>query len=420
MENLAIARSLPFHIMTKPIGATCNLDCEYCFYLTKSKLYPNQSDFRMQEHVLEEYIVQYIAQQPGPEVSFAWQGGEPTLMGLDFFRKVVELQEANRPKGWTIANSIQTNGMLLDNNWCEFLRKHKFLVGLSLDGPPELHDRYRKDKKGGNTSAEVRASLERMQASNVEFNVLCVVNNVNVEHPLKMYHYFKELGVNYLQFIPIVEQEVDGKVGVRSVGGIEYGRFLTQIYNEWVCEDLGEIYVQLFEGLVGIGAGMGPSVCVFAPTCGRFLAMEHNGDVYACDHYVDPDHLLGNFLITKMVDMVDSPNQKQFGQDKLDTLTEYCKRCPVLTYCYGGCPKNRVGLSPDGEAGHNHLCAGYRQFFTYVQPFNKAIVSQLQQRQAPHGIRQLTKDVYRTLWDQIGRNDLCPCQSGKKYKKCCG
>ncbi len=418
MLSLSTQHGLPFHVMTKPIGPICNLDCEYCFYLTKTNLYPAEKDFRMSDNVLEEYIKQYIAHQPGPVISFAWQGGEPTLMGLEFFQHIVELQQQYLPEGWHVENSLQTNGTLLDQEWCDFLREHSFLVGLSLDGPPEIHDVYRKDKQGRPSSPQALRGLELLKEHKVEFNVLCVVNNVNAKQPMEVYQFFLDHEVKYIQFIPLVEGSKEEGVSSRSVSGLEYGRFLTTIFNHWVRFDLGDIYVQLFEGIVGTEAGMGSSLCVFSPSCGRFLAMEHNGDIYACDHYVDPDHLLGNIMNQNMAEMVNSPEQQGFGKEKSTSLTEYCKQCPVLSYCYGGCPKNRVTVSPTNEEGHNHLCDGYRQFFRYVQPYSRVIVNKLQRKTAPPAIRQKMQEVYDTIWSGVGRNDLCPCQSGKKYKKC--
>ncbi len=408
----------PFHIMVKPIGAVCNLRCEYCFYLGKTGLYPEEKDFRMPDDVLEQYIKSYIEAQSGPTVSFAWQGGEPTLMGLAFFERVVELQKQYLPDGWQCENSLQTNGILLDEAWCHFLHQHGFLVGLSLDGPPQLHDLYRRDPEGKGTSAQVIEALRRMQEHQVEFNILCVVNNANAEQPLAVYDFFKEMDCGFLQFIPLVEPE-NGRPSHRSVSGSQYGYFLTQIFNEWVRHDLGDIYVQMFESCVGSAAGMGAGVCVNSRYCGRFLAMEHNGDLYACDHYVVPSHKLGNIMADSMGEMVNSDAQNGFGRDKFDALPQKCLDCAVLTMCFGGCPKDRLLQDEDGR-WRNVLCEGFFQFFSYIHPYMERIVQLLKKQAPPESMRKEAQAIYASLYSHVGRNDNCPCGSGRKYKKCCG
>jgi uncharacterized protein len=379
-----------YHIMTKPIGSICNLDCKYCYYLEKENLYPAQENFRMTEAVLEEYIRQYIASQSVPEISFAWQGGEPTLLGVEFFRKVVALQ-AKHAGGKRVTNAIQTNGVLLNEEWCEFLTAHNFLVGLSVDGPRELHDRYRVDKGQKPTFDRVMAGLALLKKHNTEFNTLTVVNRANSQRPLEVYRFLKEIGSGFLQFIPLVERKADQAakadgldfsepplpgqwtpsepVTSWSVESRQYGEFLVQIFDEWVRHDVGTVFVQMFDVSLGSWMGMGASLCVFAETCGNALVLEHNGDLYSCDHYVYPRYKLGNLMNTTLGDMVNSPAQRKFGNDKLTTLPKYCRDCDVRFACNGECPKHRFLRTIDGEPGLNYLCAGYKRFFHHVDPY---------------------------------------------------
>lgn len=409
---------LPFHVMTKPIGPICNLACEYCFYLDKDGLYPNEKNFRMSDELLEEYIKQYIACQPGPVVPFAWQGGEPTLMGLEFFQKAVELQKKYLPEGWHAENAFQTNGILLDEAWCDFFRENSFLVGISIDGPAHLHDVYRKDRGGQSTHARVLKSMHLMKERQVEFNILCVVNNVNSQYPKEVYRFFRDEGAQFIQFIPIVEHLGGGKVSARTVDPQQFGRFLIGVFNEWVTHDIGRVFVQTFEECASVWAGLGARLCVFTEVCGRAMAMEHNGDVYSCDHYVFPEYKLGNMLEVPLSEIVESPFQKKFGRDKTDALPTYCRECDVRFICNGACPKDRFAFTPDGEPGLNYLCQGYKQFFHYVDPYMRALVEAIRRRLPPAKMRAQMMAVHKRIWD-VGRNDPCPCGSGKKYKKCC-
>jgi len=379
-----------FHVMTKPIGPLCNLDCKYCFYLEKEKLFPSNENFKMTDDVLESYIRQYIAQQNVPEINFAWQGGEPTLLGVDFFRKVVALQQ-QYADGKTVGNSIQTNGTLLNDEWCEFLVANQFLVGLSVDGPPKLHDAYRVDKKGAPTYERVAHGLKFLKKHAVEFNTLTVINRINSRKPLEVYRFLKQIGSGFIQLIPLVERLADDEAkklgldlatppGVDQEGQVRlpvtewsvepkaYGDFLVSIFDEWVREDVGKVFVQLFDVTLGNTMGVGPGICVFSPTCGTAMAMEHNGDVYSCDHYVYPRYKLGNVLNQTLGDMVGSGFQRKFGQDKSDTLPRYCRECEVRFACHGECPKHRFLRTPDGEAGLNFLCVAYKRFFTHSAP----------------------------------------------------
>lgn len=391
-----------YHIMTKPVGSICNLDCQYCYYLEKEQLYPGTENFRMPEPVLEEYIRQYIASQDVPEVSFAWQGGEPTLLGVDFFRKAVAFQQQHAG-GKRITNALQTNGVLLDDEWCEFFTANGFLIGLSVDGPRELHDRYRVDKGRKPTFDRVMAGLAMLKKHRTEFNTLTVVNRANSQQPLEVYRFLKEIGSGFMQFIPLVERKADtgaktlgldfsepplsGKwspsepVTSWSVESRQYGEFLVKIFDEWVRQDVGRYFVQMFDVALGSWMGMGASLCVFAETCGNALVLEHNGDLFSCDHYVYPRYKLGNLMNTALGDMVNSPEQRKFGADKLTTLPKYCRECDVKFACNGECPKHRFLRTIDGEPGLNYLCAGYKKFFHHVDPYLRRMSELLRQGQ---------------------------------------
>ncbi|MCY2927025.1 MAG: anaerobic sulfatase maturase [Planctomycetota bacterium] len=362
-----------FHVMAKPTGARCNLDCAYCFFLKKESLYPG-SDFRMSDEVMEQYIRQTIAAQAGPYVTIAWQGGEPTLMGLEFFRRAVAVEnDALRP-GMTVENTLQTNGVLLDDEWCEFLHENRFLVGLSVDGPREMHDAYRRDKAGRSVFDKVIRAARRMREHQVEFNVLCTVNAVNGDHPLELYRFFRdELETPYLQFIPIVErdnatgnQEGSG-VTARSVRPEQYGRFLIGVFDEWVRHDVGRMFVPFFDGVLMSYVRGRSSLCVLSPTCGEAVALEHNGDVYSCDHFVEPAYLLGNIARTPLGALVWSAKQRAFGAAKSIALPGPCRTCRFLFTCHGECPKNRVLATPDGQPGLNWLCDGLKAFFEHTE-----------------------------------------------------
>ena len=363
-----------FHVLAKPTGAICNLDCKYCFFLSKEEFYPN-SKFRMQDDVLDKYIQQQLAAQ-GAQATISWQGGEPTLMGLKFYRRAMELTARYRLPGQTVQHTLQTNGTLIDEEWCEFLREHKFLVGLSIDGPQAMHDAYRVDKRGRPTFDKVVRAARLMQQYEVDFNVLCTVHAQNMDSPLEVYHYFRdELGARYIQFIPIVERvNSDGRsllqegntVTDRSVTAEGWGRFLNTIFDEWVQRDVGTVFVQMFDAALASWVGAPPALCIFSETCGDAVALEHNGDVYSCDHFVEPKYLLGNIADVSMAELVMSPRQREFGKAKRDTLPKYCRECPVRFACHGECPKNRFITTPDGEPGLNYLCAGYKAYFTHI------------------------------------------------------
>jgi uncharacterized protein len=418
-----------FHVMAKPTGAQCNLECDYCFFLKKDRLYPD-SEFRMSDETMEAYIRQTIEGHQVPELSIAWQGGEPTLMGLDFFRRTMEVQQKYTKPGMRIENTFQTNGVLIDEEWCRFFHENNFLIGLSLDGPRHLHDAYRHDKGGKSVFDKVVRAARLMQKHDVEFNILCTVNKKNSQHPLKVYRFFRdELKANFLQFIPIVERDNDTgnqegtQVTDRTVDPERYGRFLIEIFDEWVRRDVGVMFVQFFDGVLASYVQGRSTLCVLTPTCGLSVALEHNGDLYSCDHFVEPRCLLGNICETSLSELVFSEKQRSFGQDKSDSLPKYCRECDYLFTCHGECPKNRVLSTASGEPGLNWLCAGLKAFFAHVDRPMKIMADLLRRGQYADGIMSiLAREEGRSVpkEDKIGRNDPCPCGSGLKYKKCHG
>lgn len=379
-----------FHLLAKPTGATCNLDCKYCFFLSKEMLYPG-SRFRMADELLETYVRQLLESHRDPQVTIAWQGGEPTLMGLDFFRRSLEYVERYRKPGQEVVHTIQTNGTRLDDEFAAFFKQNHFLVGLSVDGPREIHDTYRVDKGGAGTFDRVMRGWGFLRKHGVDFNILCTVHAMNADHPLELYHFFRDdLGAEYIQFIPIIERAAPELIQLanqgwherpggdrplymqrgslvteRTVGAEQYGRFLVAIFDEWVRRDVGNIFVLNFDQALANWVGQ-PSVCIFQKTCGNALALEHNGDLYCCDHFVEPEYLLGNIKETHMLEMISSEKQRAFGQHKWDSLPKYCRDCEVLFACHGECPRNRFISTPDGEPGLNYLCAGYKIFFNHI------------------------------------------------------
>jgi uncharacterized protein len=450
MDQLIPENAPPaYHVLAKPTGAVCNLDCKYCFFLSKEMLYPG-SRFRMADELLETYIRQLIESHRVPEVTIAWQGGEPTLMGLDFFRRSVEYANKYKKPNQTINYSMQTNGTKLDDEWCAFFKEHNFLIGISFDGPPDVHDTYRVNKGGQGTFDQVMRGLDYLKKHDAEFNILCTVHAANVDRPVEVYRFFRdELGAQFIQFIAIVERVTEGILPIanagwgettsgeqrplyvqegslvteRSVTAEGYGRFLIGVFDEWVRRDVGQVYVQMFDVALGAWVGQPGAVCVFAPTCGNALAIEHNGDLYSCDHFVEPDYLLGNIKDTHMIELVASEAQRKFGQDKLDTLPRYCRECEVRFACHGGCPKNRFIETPDGESGLNYLCAGYKAFFNHVDRPMRIMAELLRRNRAPAEIVQVLaaeEAQMQAAFAKASRNDPCPCGSGRKFKHCHG
>lgn len=438
----AVAASAPprFHLLAKPSGSTCNIDCRYCFFLSKESLYPDERHW-MSDATLEAYIRQLLESHRFPEVTVAWQGGEPTLMGLDFFRKAVALVDRHRRPGQRVEQTFQTNGVALDDEWCAFLEANNFLVGLSVDGPRELHDTYRVTRGGQGTFDLVMKGLDRLRAHRVEFNILCTVNAANQAHGRRVYQFFRdELGATWIQFIPIVERATAETLDIanlgwsanprgkrllytqtgtlvtnRSVGAKQYGQFLIDVFEEWVRRDVGKVYVQLFD--VTLEACFGRyKLCIHAPTCGYGPALEYNGDLYACDHFVEPRFKLGNIHETHMLEMVASTAQRKFGGDKRDTLTRQCQQCEVRAFCNGGCPKDRFVLSRDGEPGHNYLCEGLYAFFSHTRAAMAQMGRLYAQGRPPMEIMASIKADDR----KRGPYAPCPCGSGRKFRFCHG
>jgi uncharacterized protein len=438
-----------FHVLAKPTGAICNLDCKYCFFLSKEMLYPGDR-FRMADDLLDTYVRQLIESQPGPEVTIAWQGGEPTLMGLDFFRRAIECVQKYLRPGISIEHTIQTNGTELTDEWCEFFRDHRFLVGLSLDGPREMHDAYRVDKGGRGTFDKVMRAARLMQQHEVAFNILTTVNAANADHPVEVYRFLRDdVSARYIQLIPIVERvtpellpianlgwgprgsdarplylQEGSQVTDRSVQPAQWGRFLSGVFDEWIKADVGTVFVQMFDAALASWLGVQASMCIFSETCGNAVALEHNGDLYSCDHFVEPKHLLGNIRKVHMLTLVSSQKQQAFGSAKRDTLPQYCRDCEVRFACHGECPKNRFLSTPDGEPGLNYLCEGYKGFFKHVDRPMRMMADLLRRgRYADEVMALLAAEEAGRLGREsgdCGRNDPCPCGSGRKFKHCHG
>lgn len=399
-----------FHVLAKPVGAICNLDCTYCFYLAKESLYPGDR-FRMADEMLERYLRQLLEAHQEPEVTVAWQGGEPTLMGTAFFRRAFELAERHRRPGQTVVHTVQTNGTLLTDEMCALFAAHGVLVGISIDGPAPQHDAYRLDKRGRPTFDRVMRGLGRLRDQGVDYNVLCTVNAANQDHPLEVYRFLRdEAGARHIQLIPVVGRLDGAAVSERSVDPHAWGRFLVAVFDEWVRRDVGTVFVPQFDSALASWLGLPPPLCIFDEECGRAVALEHNGDLYSCDHYVDADHLLGNIAGTHMIELVSSPAQRRFGAAKRTTLPRYCRDCDVRFACQGECPKNRFVRTPDGEDGLNYLCPGYMEFFHHISG-PMAMMADL----VRHGGYA---DEVMGRWAAAGRNEPCPCGSGRKAKYC--
>jgi uncharacterized protein len=398
-----------YHAMVKPIGAICNLDCTYCYYLHKKDLLGSSSKFRMSDEMLETHIRQYIEGQDGPEVVFSWQGGEPTLLGVDFFAKAVELQKKYKRPNQRVENDLQTNGTLLDDEWGKFLYRHDFLVGLSIDGPQKLHDAYRLAKDGNPTFDKVFAAAQLLHKHHVKFNSLTVVNRLNARRPLDVYRFLRsEVRPHEMQFIPCVEPKAfctvapqkwdphvlpeydspaahpgtpDSVVTDWSVDPDDWGYFLCKVWDDWFSRDYGKLFVNLFETAVAQWMGQEAQVCIYHDFCGKGVALEHDGSVYSCDHYVYPEYRLGNIHETSSSDLVFSELQRTFGFAKSEKLTQYCRDCKYLFACNGDCPKNRFIRTASGEPGFNYLCSGVKKFWAHIDPYMKEIAERVKREQ---------------------------------------
>lgn len=393
-----LQKPFAFQSMAKPIGSACNLNCTYCYYLEKERLYQGDGARRMGEKLLELYIQQYIKAQQVPVVQFVWQGGEPTLLGLDYFKKVVELQH-KYAGGKQIDNAFQTNGTLLNDEWAQFFKANNFLVGISIDGPEKIHNQHRPFKTNKESFSRVMNGIGVLQKHRVDFNTLTVVNRFNSQFPLEIYNFLKSIGSGFMQFIPIVERKYTGEnpkllslvaphekqaeVTPWSVLPGDFGNFLVTIFDEWVRKDVGRYFVQQFDAALANWVGEMPGICVFSETCGDAVVVEHNGDVYSCDHYVYPEYRLGNIQEKNLAELVQSPQQKNFGREKLNSLPQFCIGCDYRFACHGECPKHRFGITPDGEYGLNYFCRAYKKFFSNVHPYMQFMADELAANRPP-------------------------------------
>jgi uncharacterized protein len=410
-----------FQIFAKPGGAVCNLDCRYCYYLEKQALYPDIRVFRMSEELLEEYIVQLFEVSPGEVIRFSWHGGEPTILGLDYFQRIVEIQRKHAPSEKRVVNGLVTNGTLLDDEWCAFFSGEGFSVGLSLDGPANLHDRFRVSKNAKPTHSLVMRGFELLQTYGVPCDILCVVHEENACEPKQVYRFFKQIGATYVGFLPLVvpPDAGSGGAGEHTVPAEEYGTFLTTIFDEWIRNDIGRILIQNFDEAARPVRCLEHSLCIFRETCGDIPALEHNGDLYSCDHFVEADYLLGNIGEKRLLDMLYNKKHREFGDLKRDSLPRFCLECDVLAMCNGGCPKDRFVRAPTGEHGLNYLCTGFKKFFSHCRPMFEKLVPLWRTGASQDQLMVAARGDNMVDASRVGRNDPCPCGSGKKYKRCC-
>ncbi len=400
--------STPTYVMAKPNGSSCNMDCSYCYYLEKARLYENRINLQMSDEILEKYIESYIQAQPVPEVLFTWHGGETLLRDISFYRRALTFQK-KYGRGRNIDNSLQTNGTLLTDEWCKFFKDNNFLIGISIDGPEHCHDHYRRNKAGKDTFKQVMRGIELLKKHQVEFNTLSVINDHNVNYPLEIYNFFKDIGITYMQFTPIVEKITqsrsdglsllppdsvgsdDAVLAPWTVDAKKFGEFYITIFDEWVKKDVGKYYIQLFDATLAGTVGAIPGVCIFGETCGHATVMEFNGDIYACDHYVFPEYKIGNIKTHTIYEMVFSQKQLRFGADKRDTLPTQCRQCEFKKLCNGECPKNRIIKTSIGESGLNYLCEGYYAFWKHSQPYMEFMANELFFKRAPSNVMDWKK-----------------------------
>ena len=409
----------PFVVMAKPVGPLCNLECGYCYYLKTGQQYEHSDTFRMSDVLLETYVRQYIEASPGPTVTFVWHGGEPTLAGLDFYRRAVDLQKRYLPPGWNCWNNLQTNGTLLDEEWCSFLADAHFDVGLSLDGTSWVHNIYRKDKRGRGTYDIAVSAVRRLQAHGIQPDLLCTVTSDTAKDPVGVYRALRDLNTGWIQFIPIVRRESDGNMTPDSVSSDAYGRFLSAVFDDWVQHDLGKLNVQQFAEILLVWSGGKASACWMTPICGRVLILEHDGAVYSCDHFVTPEHRIGDLETSLLAELVDSPVQRRFGQDKSSSLPDQCRACRWLAVCNGSCPKDRFVTAGDHGPGLNYLCDGLRHFFAHAEAPLRRVIESRKSGLRPDNVMAQLRAEAAARWRGVGRNDPCPCGSGLKAKQCC-
>lgn len=369
-----------FNVLANPTGPLCNLNCSYCYYLEKEALFCDSKSFAMDASTLEIFTRKYIHEQPGKQVNFVWQGGEPTLLGIDYYKTALSLQR-KYGQGKEIMNSLQTNGTLLTDAWCQFFKDNNFLIGISIDGPEAVHDRYRLDKGGKGSFKKVIRGMKLLKKHGVEFNTLTVINSLNVENPVPLYNFLKKEGSGFMQFIPLVYP-----LNSWSVPAVKFGQFLIAVFDEWVKRDVGKYFVQTFDAALANEIGVPAGVCLFNGQCGNCIAIEHNGDVFSCDHFVDIAHKLGNIHHASFKNMLAMSSQQRFGDEKFDDLPEECHRCNVYNYCRGECPKNRVLKSINGKNNLNYLCEGYKVFFRHIGPYMKFMANEILHQRSPANV----------------------------------
>ncbi len=396
----------PLYVMLKPVGSACNLNCEYCYYLEKEHLYPSTKSQIMSDALLEKFTEQYLNSQTQNEVMFTWHGGEALLRPISFYKKALELQK-KYGRGRHIKNVLQTNGTMLNDAWCEFFKENNFLIGISIDGPQEFHDEYRRNKGGLPTFVKVMKGIQLLKKHGVEYNAMAVVNDYNADYPVEFYRFFKELDCRFIQFAPIVERlapqgnglklttpDEEAQVADFSVSPVQWGKFLIGLFDEWIKEDVGKFYIQMFDSTLANWVGEQPGVCTMARHCGHAGVMEHNGDVYSCDHYVFPEYKLGNINTDSLTGMMYSERQLKFGTDKYDTLPRQCRECEFLFACHGECPKNRFAKTKDGEPGLNYLCVGWKMFFHHVAPYMDFMKKELLAERAPANVMEWARKIH--------------------------
>ena len=405
-DNIATPFAKPLYVMLKPAGAHCNLACKYCYYLEKSHLYQNSLRHLMSDEMLEQFTREYIEAQTMPQVLFTWHGGEPLMRSIDFYKKALALQK-KYAHGKQIDNVIQTNGTLLTDEWCEFFAQNHWLVGISIDGPQEYHDHYRVTPAGKPSWEKVMQGISLLKKHRVEWNAMAVVNAYNAEHPLEFYHFFRDNGCQYLQFTPIVErltEHEDGRtlasladnreipLADASVTPEQWGNFLCTIFDDWVRHDVGKTFVEIFDCTLANWMGVLPGICAYSKECGHAGVMEHNGDVYSCDHFVFPEYKLGNIKDQSLIDMLYGEKQQAFSRLKHTSLPRQCKECDMEFACHGECPKNRFEKDKYGEPGLNYLCQGYYQYYSHVAPYMDFMKRELLAQRPPANIMNVLKN----------------------------
>lgn len=391
MNKTAAPFSKPLYVMLKPTGALCNLDCTYCYYLDTKGLYRETNNYKLSDELLEKFISQYIESQTIQPILFTWHGGEPLLRNINFYKKAIALQK-QYGKGKQIANTLQMNGTLLTDEWCQFFKENNFLIGISVDGTQRLHDKYRRTNQGLPSFHKVIRGIELLKKHGVEYNIMAVVNNYNVDYPLEFYNFFKSIDSHYIQFTPIVERHPDGRVTDWSIPAGKWGDFLIAIFDEWVKRDVGTYFVQYFDAALANWMSMSPGLCVFSKNCGHAGVMEFNGDVYSCDHFVSPEYKLGNIKDKTLLEMMYSPQQIDFGVDKSKSLSKQCRSCKYLFACHGECPKNRIAVTADGEK-INYLCEGYYKFFDHIAPYMAFMKQELQNERSPANVMYHLQEI---------------------------